>query len=53
MLPFWAISACVWLGVVVSLGLGNVRIGKGDEGDRITGKGGYVESLFWRRAGRM
>jgi hypothetical protein len=38
----------MWLGVVVSLGLDNVRIGKGDEGDQITGKGSYVGSLFWR-----
>jgi hypothetical protein len=51
-LAFWVITAFVWLGVVVSLGLGSVRIGKGDEGEQITGKGSYVGSLFWGRAGK-
>jgi MFS family permease len=45
-LAFYAITAFMWLGVVVCFGLGNVKIGKGEEGDRITGKGSYVGSLF-------
>lgn len=48
-LAFWAITAFMWLGVVVSLGLGNVRIEKGEEGDRITGKGSYIGSLMRRK----
>ncbi|KAE9365949.1 MFS general substrate transporter [Stipitochalara longipes BDJ] len=51
-LAFWAITAFVWLGVLVSLGLGNVRIGKGEEGDRITGKGSYLGSLVKRNVGK-
>jgi len=58
-LAFWAITAFMWLGVVAAVGLGNVRIGKGEEGDRITGKGsfggswcaGKVERRFLRRVG--
>jgi hypothetical protein len=38
-------------GIVVSLGLGSVRIGKGDEGDQITGKGSSVGSLFLEESG--
>lgn len=51
-LAFWAITAFMWLGVVVSLGLGNVRIRKGEEGDRITVKGSYIRSLLRRRGGK-
>jgi len=51
-LAFWAITAFMWLGVVVSLGLGNVRIGKGEEGDRITDKGSYIGSLLRRKGGK-
>ena len=50
-LAFWAITAFIWLGVVVSLGVGNVRIGKGDEEDQITGKGSSVGSLFLEESG--
>ena len=52
-LAFWAITAFMWLGVVVSMALGNVRIGKGEEGDQITGKGSYVGSLFWSKDGKV
>ena len=36
----------MWLGIVVSMALGNVRFGKGGEGDRITGKGGMLGVCF-------
>jgi hypothetical protein len=42
----------MWLGILVSMVLGKVRIGKGEEGDRITGKGSYIGSLFWRKGGK-
>jgi hypothetical protein len=50
-LAFWAITAFMWLGVVAAVGLGNVRIGKGEEGDRITGKGSFGGSLVRRKGG--
>lgn len=42
----------MWLGIVVSMALGNVRFGKGRECDRITGKGSYAGSLFWSKGGK-
>ena len=38
---------------MVSMAVGNVRIGKGEEGDRITGKGSYVGSLFLKQRWRI
>lgn len=43
-MAFWAITAFMWVGVVASTFLGNVRVGK--EGDRLT-KGSFV----WRGFG--
>jgi hypothetical protein len=51
-LAFFAISAFMWLGAVLVLGLGNVEIGKkgdGREGDRVV-KGSYLGMLV--RGGR-
>jgi hypothetical protein len=50
-LAFYAITAFMWLGVVVCFGLGNVKIGRGEDGDRITGKGSYIGCLFKGRGG--
>jgi len=44
-LAFFAITAFMWLGVLTASGLGGVRIGKAEQGDRITGKGSYLGSL--------
>lgn len=52
-LAFFAISAFLWLGAVMVLGLGNVEIGrKGDwkEGDRVV-RGSYLGSLVRGRRG--
>lgn len=43
-LAFFAITAWLWLGVVASTLLGNVRIGKDGKENKIAEKG----SFFWR-----
>lgn len=47
-LAFFAISAFMWLGLVLMVGLGNVDIGKKGEKEDEVVKGTYLGSLFRR-----
>jgi len=47
-LAFYALSAFCWLGLLVCLALGNVKIGGNGKPDEIC-KGSYIGSVLWRR----
>jgi hypothetical protein len=48
-LAFFAITAFLWLGVVASILLGNVRIGNNYEENKVTEKGSFILRVLRRR----